>query len=50
MLPSHGKRTPPPPRRAGLAYALAPIGRHHDSGQEPDAWVAVLDSAKGGPN
>jgi hypothetical protein len=36
-------RSPP----AGLAQALAPIDRHMNSGEKPDAWAAYLDSGKG---
>jgi hypothetical protein len=32
---------------AGLAQALAPIDRHMNSGEKPDAWAAFLDSGKG---
>ena len=30
-----------------FAQALAPIDRHMNSGEKPDAWAAFLDSGKG---
>jgi hypothetical protein len=35
----------PPPQ--DFAQALAPIDRHMNSGEKPDAWAAYLDSGKG---